>query len=72
MARRTAAQAAQDAEDNDEDEDEDEDGGSSPLPDIASLPNRRKQETKAQSAKRKKEEEVRTYVPSEVNDWGKS
>lgn len=67
MARRTAAQAAQGAEDDDDDEDDEEENehgeSSSPLPELASLPTRRRQETKAQSAKRKKEEEVRCYIP---------
>jgi hypothetical protein len=68
MARRTAAQAAQATEDDDDDDDDDEEenedvDSSSPLPELASLPTRRRQETKAQSAKRKKEEEVRCYVP---------
>lgn len=57
MARRAAALAAQQDE-GDVNENEDEGSTSSPLPELAPISSRRKKETKAQSEKRKKEEEV--------------
>jgi hypothetical protein len=51
--------ATQQAEDNNDGDENDDDGAvSSPLPELDPLPTRRKKETKAQSSKRKQEEEV--------------
>lgn len=61
-ARRAAAlasqQAGSDDDEDDEEDDDDDEGTSSPRLDLESLSARRKKETKAQSAKRKKDEEV--------------